>query len=472
MQNNMKNKLLPILILNILLVLNFCGAQSIAAGGRHSLKICSDGTVESWGYNGFGQLGNGNIAEQHTGTQVIGLNNITQVAGGLFHSLFIKQDGSAWACGRNPMGNLGDGTNVDRDVPVQVMGLKDIILAAGGGEHSIFLDINNRVWTCGNNASGQLGDGTNINKNKASLISSLHDVIDIAAGAEYSLFLKKDGSVWACGNNSYGQYGNGTNTSNRSPVIIPTLSDIVDISAGEWHSLFVKRDGTVYSSGRNHFGQLGDGSIIDKNIPTKILGLDNIKQAEAGGIHSVFLRSDGSVFACGLNSGGNNDGQLGDGTLIDRHNPTAVIISWQSGKIIQVEATREHTLYLHDNGMVWGSGRNNYGQLGYGSFSTKNSIVPILSKAVCSALNADIKYTSKNEQNILYDFQNKVIQFYNCGEFYKLDILNHLGEKIYTVENINNHALEINLTSLSNGIYIFRFLSKKNKIISKKILIY
>jgi alpha-tubulin suppressor-like RCC1 family protein len=123
----------------LMIISNRSLAQQIAAGGRHSLAICADSTVQSWGYNGYGQLGNGNITEQHSGTQVIGLESIVQVAGGLFHSLFVKSDGSVWSCGRNPLGNLGDGTNQDKSIPVQVLGLVDIIQAAGGGEHSLFL---------------------------------------------------------------------------------------------------------------------------------------------------------------------------------------------------------------------------------------------------------------------------------------------------------------------------------------------
>ncbi|MBK8450344.1 MAG: hypothetical protein IPL42_10105 [Saprospiraceae bacterium] len=128
--------------ISLFLVFIFCQphvsyAQLVAAGGRHSLAICSDSTVHSWGYNGYGQLGNGRILEENKGVKVTGLSGIIQVAGGLFHSLFVKQDGTVWACGRNPLGPLGDGTIENKTTPVQVVGLTNIIQAAGGGEHSL-----------------------------------------------------------------------------------------------------------------------------------------------------------------------------------------------------------------------------------------------------------------------------------------------------------------------------------------------
>jgi alpha-tubulin suppressor-like RCC1 family protein len=80
-----------ILIFLLFIIANNSYAQRVSAGGRHSLSICADSTVQAWGYNGYGQLGNGNIDEQNTGTQVAGLLGVVQVAGGLFHSLFVKR---------------------------------------------------------------------------------------------------------------------------------------------------------------------------------------------------------------------------------------------------------------------------------------------------------------------------------------------------------------------------------------------
>ncbi|MEQ1744372.1 MAG: T9SS type A sorting domain-containing protein [Saprospiraceae bacterium] len=448
--------------MKILLLLGFLfhtvlPAQNVVAGGRHSLAICSDSTVRAWGYNGFGQLGDGTMQEKHTGVPVPGLAGVAQVAGGLFHSLFVKSDGTVWSCGRNVLGPLGNGTNVNSPTVVPVTGLTDIVEAAGGGEHSLFVKNDGTVWACGANASGQLGDGTNVNKNTAVPVGGLVGIVQAAAGAEFSLFLKNDGTVWACGHNGYGQYGNGTNTSSKVPVQVPGLADIVQVSAGEWHSVFVKRDGTVFSAGRNQYGQLGDGTTTDKNTAAPVSTLSDIARAEAGGIHTVFVKKDGSAWACGLNSNGNNDGQLGDGTTIDRYFPVQVISSWGSKKIRHAEATREHSLFVTDDGQVWGSGRNNYGQLGAGVFSSTNATVPLSSSTVCTTLlvssNAPEAMPTAGFVSPNPFSEQTTLRLGPDMDRVHLIVYNSAGQRVQQLDNVAGPSVVLYRDGLPDGLY-------------------
>ncbi len=450
-------------------------SQRIAAGGRHSLAICADSTVRAWGYNGYGQLGNGTKVEQHTSVPVFGLTGVTQVAGGLFHSLFVKNDSTVWACGRNPLGPLGDGTSVDRTTPVQVQGLSGIVHVAGGGEHSLFVRSDGTAWACGANASGQLGDGTNSNRYTAVQVRGLTGIIQVAGGAEFSLFLQDDGTVWACGNNSYGQFGNGTTTSSKVPVKVGGLSSIVQISAGEWHSLFVMKDGSVYSSGRNQYGQLGDGTTIDRSTASRVSSLSDIVQAEAGGIHSVFVRSDGTVWSCGLNSGGNNNGQLGDGTVVDRSTPVMVLPSWGSGRIVHAEATREHSLYEKDNGEVWGSGRNNYGQLGYGAFTTANSSTSVLASTVCSVVTVAVRDPKPHQAQILvypHPFSSEaVVRAEHPFENAVLTIINSYGQIIRQMNNVYGETILLQRDDIVSGLYFVRITQNDTIVASCRLVV-
>jgi alpha-tubulin suppressor-like RCC1 family protein len=471
---NSKSATLTVLFSLFITAFNPISAQPIAAGGRHSLAICADSTVEAWGYNGYGQLGNGNTDEQHSGVPVNGVNDIVQVAGGLFHSLLVKKDGTVWSCGRNTLGPLGDGTNDDKLIPVQVAELTDITQAAGGGEHSLFLKSDGTVWACGNNSSGQLGDGSGMHQNIPVQVNDLTDIIQVAAGAEFSLFLKQDGTVWACGHNGYGQFGNGTNSSSNMPVQVSGLSAIVQVSAGEWHSLFVKSDGTVLSSGRNQYGQLGNGTTADTNVATIVSTLAGITQAEAGGIHSVFLKQDGTVWSCGLNSGGNNDGQLGDGTMEDRHIPVQVISVWKSEHIIRAEATREHSLFLTSAGDLYAAGRNNYGQLGYGSFTTSNALTSVASSAVCQTV-----LTSLHE-NASHIYEVQLFPNPCSGVFYiktetpvsTIEIINTAGKSsVFHATYQSANYVEFNISSLPNGLYYVRITGADFHLISKIIML-
>ncbi|HEX5625061.1 MAG TPA: T9SS type A sorting domain-containing protein [Saprospiraceae bacterium] len=441
-------------------------SQSVSAGGRHSLAICSDSTTISWGYNGFGQLGDGSIIPRPAGLPVASLSGIQFVAGGLFHSLFVHRDGRVWASGRNTAGPLGDGSQTDQPIPVPVLGLTDIIQAAGGGEHSLFIKKDGTVYATGRNSAGQLGDGTSSNRSVPVNVKLQGEVVQIAGGAEYSLFLKADGTVWACGHNGYGQLGLGSNTSTTTAVRIPSLNDVIRISAGEWHSLFVKKDGTVWACGRNQYGQLGDGSTMDRNSPVPITSLSGITDAEAGGIHSVFVKNDGSAWACGLNSGGNNDGQLGNGNNTDQNIPVQVIPSWGANrKVIRAEATREHSLFLTDDHQIWACGRNNYGQLGYGTATTGNSLVPVLSTPAC-ALQPVSTFHEKGK-DIPAPFPNP-----SGSGIFQLDLPGN-AEWTVTVTNINRQAIvsnqkvkgkhRIDLSDFPKGMY-WLFLRSENAV--------
>lgn len=453
--------------------------QTVAVGGRHSLVICADSTVQAWGYNGYGQLGNGSVLEQHTGTQVAGLKGIRYVSGGLFHSLFVKTDGTAWSCGRNSLGPLGDATNTDKTTPVQVLGLTEIVQVAGGGEHSLFLKSDGTVWSCGANSSGQLGDATSTNRNIPVQVKGLSGVVQIAAGAEFSIFLTSGGQVWACGHNGYGQFGNGTKTSSNMPVLIAQLSDVAHISAGEWHSIFVKKDGTVYTTGRNNYGQLGDGTLVDKTTAAQVASLNGIVSADAGGIHSVFVKNDGTVWSCGLNSGGNNDGQLGDGTTIDKLTPVQVLPSWGSGNVLEAQAAREHSLYVLSNSQVWSSGRNNYGQLGYGSFTSANSSTSVHASTICTSLPTSVPFyegllgVSVFPNPFSESTTVKVIAILPNAVFANatLTVYNNFGQNVFQFLNISGRSYTLHRNNLPTGSYYVRLIHRHEIIATMPLMI-
>jgi len=137
------------------------GITAIAGGGTHSLALKNDGTVWAWGYNGYGQLGNGGTyTTSNVPVQASGLTGgITAIMGGHHHSLALKNDGTVWAWGYNYYGQLGNGTNTNSNVPVRVSGLAGITKIAGGGLHSLALKNDGTVWAWGYNYYGQLGNG-------------------------------------------------------------------------------------------------------------------------------------------------------------------------------------------------------------------------------------------------------------------------------------------------------------------------
>ena len=83
-------------------------ATQVAGGFSDSLALLANGTVEAWGFNGYGQLGYGSTTDSSTPVPVAGLTNVVAIAAGQSTSYALKSDGTLWAWGDNFYGQLGN----------------------------------------------------------------------------------------------------------------------------------------------------------------------------------------------------------------------------------------------------------------------------------------------------------------------------------------------------------------------------
>ena len=269
------------------------GATAIAGGEYHTIAIKNDGTVWAWGYNMYGQLGDGTTTYRTTPVQVSGLTGATAIAGGENHTIAIKNDGAVWAWGRNEYGQLGDSTGTNRATPVQVSGLAGVVAVAGGWSHSLALKTDGTVWAWGRNSFLGVGDGIATNRGTPVQVSGLAGVVAIAGGGSHSLALKTDGTVWAWGWNDFGQLGDGTGTYRVTPVQVSGLAGVVAVAGGWGHSLALKTDGTVWAWGYNVYGQLGDGTTTYyRATPVQVSNLTGVAAIKEGGYHSLAIMSE------------------------------------------------------------------------------------------------------------------------------------------------------------------------------------
>src|SRR5215210_4516777 len=103
------------------------------------LKCCGDtytysgeSVARAWGYNPYGQLGDGTTTNRTTPVGVRNLSGVKAISASYDHSLAVKEDGTVWAWGRNYYGELGNGTNTDSLAPVQVKNLSGVKAVATG----------------------------------------------------------------------------------------------------------------------------------------------------------------------------------------------------------------------------------------------------------------------------------------------------------------------------------------------------
>ena len=142
---------------------------SIAAGGNHSLALCSDGTVAAWGLNASGQLGNTStnnslVPVNVTSSGVLAGKTVVSISGGSSYSLALCSDGTLAAWGANNIGQLGINSTANSSVPVAVtttgvLSGKTISAITAGNHHSMALCSDGTMAAWGDNASGQLGNG-------------------------------------------------------------------------------------------------------------------------------------------------------------------------------------------------------------------------------------------------------------------------------------------------------------------------
>jgi alpha-tubulin suppressor-like RCC1 family protein len=143
------------------------GVIRIAAGAAHALALLANGTVEAWGENHDGALGDGKLAEsQETPVQVIGLTDVRAISAGTEDSLALLDSGSVMSFGANQWGQLGNGTSGGfSDVPVEVAGLREVASISAGGAHMLALGEQIPVVTSLSPKFGPAGGGTSVKVN-------------------------------------------------------------------------------------------------------------------------------------------------------------------------------------------------------------------------------------------------------------------------------------------------------------------
>jgi alpha-tubulin suppressor-like RCC1 family protein len=163
------------------------GVRQISAGALHNLALNDAGTVFAWGYNGMGQLGNGTTTDSITPVRVLALGGpADMVSAGGFHSLARRTSGSVRAWGYNAYGQIGNGTTLNRSLPVTVSNLTAPDMLSAGYLHNLALK-DGRATAWGWNGYGQLGDATTTDRTKPVAVKNLTDVSSVSAGLLHSI---------------------------------------------------------------------------------------------------------------------------------------------------------------------------------------------------------------------------------------------------------------------------------------------
>ena len=439
------------------------GVTAIGAGDDHSCAVTAQGGVRCWGYNAWGQLGDATATSRSVPVGVAGVaGGVSEIAAGWGHTCALMTDGSVECWGSNKYGQLGSGESDEvRFTPMEAAGLvrSAVKLRAAGGQ-SCAVTIYGGVRCWGGNKYGQLGDGTSQDKRIPAAVAGLTpNPRDVAVGWNHACAVEGDGGLVCWGWNYYGELGDGTKASRTVPAGVYGLAaGVRSVGLGWTHSCAVTETGAVECWGRNEFGQLGDGSNIDSQVPIPAAGLGGrgiplsdtatrtatpmdptatktsagmvkptATKTSAGAVTPTVTRtaaaptpttsrlpmifsdvSSGNDFNCALVEstrvfcwGAGESGQLGNGTKSDSPVP-AEVEGLGEDPILSLEAGQSHACVITARGLMKCWGANDHGQLGDGT--TVDSTVPVTASVIgedviAMALGADFTCVRTGKEN-------------------------------------------------------------------------
>ncbi|HEY3854802.1 MAG TPA: hypothetical protein VGO67_10450 [Verrucomicrobiae bacterium] len=197
----------------------------LAIGSDHAVAITTNGMIESWGDNSYGQFGNG-----------------VPITENFFYYA---------ACWGEPTGF----TNTSQG-PLPESSDTDWVSVAAGAHHTLALKANGTLWAWGNNAGGQLGytnEGYAVSSPSAVPIGTNVLWRSVFAVGSSSFAIGRDGTLWAWGDNASSILGLGTNFSNSNTVWAPTQagtsSNWVKVVCYPNHAVGIRSDGTLWAWG-------------------------------------------------------------------------------------------------------------------------------------------------------------------------------------------------------------------------------
>jgi alpha-tubulin suppressor-like RCC1 family protein len=305
------------------------GVAQLAAGFDSACAISTTGTLRCWGQNTYGEVGNGTSNAQATPTQVTGPPSVVgSVSVGQNNTCALSTLNGSYCWGYNGDGEIGDGNTSQSDVPASVLNVGYISqISAPGLGTGCAISTTGRAYCWGEGEYGELGNGTTSDVSTPVLVTGALPArpVKIATGGgfnggdaftDFTCTVVLTGDVYCWGYNGNGQLGDGSTPDllpHTSPVKVSLPGPARDVVGGTYHACALLDDGSVWCWGDNTFGELGNGgSPTNSSTPIEVTGLTSgVLAISASGSESTcaLLASPAQVECWGFNG---ND-ELGDG---------------------------------------------------------------------------------------------------------------------------------------------------------------
>ena len=305
---------------------------ALSVGDAHACGLTSEYEAFCWGQNGVGQLGIGTLVPASSATPMrIGALRFAFISAAGRHTCglttgFLGTFGIAYCWGWEGEGQLGNGnvTLTRQPAPQLVHGGLTFRAISGGGSHTCAITNANKPYCWGNDYEGQIGDANTAEPRYRPVPTAVGGdlaVNSIAAGGAHTCASTiVDGRTLCWGSNAFGQVGDGSwpwQLTPTPPIGVPSLSAV---ALGFWHTCGLTAEGEAWCWGRNTDGQLGDGSTLTKSVATRVETSIRFTSLSGGLAHTCGVTANGEAYCWGAGA----SGELGIGARIQRTSPTLV----------------------------------------------------------------------------------------------------------------------------------------------------
>jgi alpha-tubulin suppressor-like RCC1 family protein len=259
--------------------------------------LTAGGAAYCWGGNALGNFGNEKKVVDGS-CAVSGLSRLrpdpycwrpVPAAGGLmlraltagsFHACGLTLEGTVYCWGDNGFGQLGEGTIEPSPIPLPVASDLQYVELSGGESYACARTVEGVAQCWGVLPWGALLEQTTGRDNKLFIPSRpapVEGVVplfrSISVGYEVACALEGSGRAHCWGDNLYGQMGqDGTGPYRLNPEPILGEHTFRTIIAGYQRVCGLAKEGRAFCWGRNDQGQLGDGTTLDRALPVEVRG--------------------------------------------------------------------------------------------------------------------------------------------------------------------------------------------------------
>ncbi|RZJ66171.1 MAG: T9SS type A sorting domain-containing protein [Flavobacterium sp.] len=440
-----------ILLLALLLVASKNHAQEcvdrVVCSDNSVTVYLLDGNTLTWGQNQFGQLGNGTTVATISPTPTVNADQWASVSHARMHTIALDHDGNLWSWGNNDVGQLGNNSTASYSyVPVSTGSGSDWIEISGGNLHSIGKKADGTLWGWGNNGAYELiMNGENFYANPFQ-ISPDTDWNKIYAGYFKTFAIKYDGTLWGRGRNNLGDVGIGSTVWVPFFTQIGTANNWTKISAARCNSSFgLRSDNTLWAWGINENGRLGDGTVINRTAPVQIPG--QWKDIASGNFHTIGIKTDGTLWQWG------SYGWFDGGIPIPITNVPVQVgtdSDWKS-----VSAGYCSSYAIKENNSLWSWGYNGGGWLGDGT--TVSNYTPEMIMGCTQMSSSD---WLSGALTVYPNPTRDIVKWNTTETMSTFRIVNALGQ---TVKSGDARSGELHVSDLTEGIYVIVLESSSGK---------